>query len=133
MNDIREKIKALPIYDDGFRHISMRNGREVIIYNLNAKPENEDADFPIHGYCPFMNMHIAWRYDGTGIRPEYDLVSLIESITRYMNIYESGTNNLTSYLYGDALHRSRKDADTVSAINRIACIRIEFKRRQFDD
>lgn len=56
---------------------------------------------------------------------EYDLVNIPEPpIVTYINVYSNGRGSVKS---------SRETADIVAGLDRVACVRLEYREGQFDD
>lgn len=106
--------------------LQTRDGREVRIYATDA-----GGEYPIHGA---VKEGQGWLHEGWSIRGELvrglerclDLVNVPQKNVRYLNIYPAEMDVIRT-------HATKELADSVAAIGRIACVRVEFEEGQFDE
>lgn len=114
----------------------MRNGNPAFVgYAI------EGIEWPMQGYRAGMDKSFgattAWKADGQSSVPAGSYYDLIEEWkepkagVRYINIYEEERGEMR--YRGQWPSRESADDNKVHELNRIACVRVEWKEGQFDE
>jgi hypothetical protein len=103
--------------------VQTRDGRRVTILTVEAR----DKDYPILGYVGEDTDLACWSTEGNRSWGSgcFSLINAPEKFVGYINVYENISFN--------GCHESAVDASRGAGTDRIACVRFEYTKGQFDE